>query len=128
MLRTICLIVLALVGTVAAGCDDDSSTIPTGSTVIVYQNTNYGGDGRALPNSAPDLGELPGCGGSGAHWDDCISSIRIPAGWSITIYDSKNYTGNSMTLTADTPDLNTVSGPCGNDWDNCIDSIQVRQP
>ena len=30
--------------------------------------------------------------------------------------------------TADTPDLNNVSGPCGNDWDNCIDSIQVRQP
>lgn len=128
MLRTICLVVLVLIGTVAAGCDDDPSTIPTGTTVIVYQDTNYGGDARAVPNSQADLGDLPGCGGPGAHWDGCISSIRIPSGWSVTIYDEDNYTGNSVTLTTNTPDLHNVPGPCGDDWDDCIDSIQVRQP
>ena len=60
--------------------------------------------------------------------NDCISSIRIPNGWSITIYDEDNYTGNSMVLTTDTPDLHNVRGPCGDDWDDCIASIQVRQP
>jgi hypothetical protein len=33
-----------------------------------------------------------------------------------------------MTLTADTPDLERIAGPCGNDWDDCIDSIRVRPP
>jgi hypothetical protein len=114
--------------TVASGCEDDVSTTPTGTTVIIYQDTNFRGDSRALPNSAANLDDLPGCGGSGADWNDCISSIRIPSGWSITVFDEDNYTGNSATLTADVPDLNNVSGPCGDDWDDCIASIQVRQP
>jgi Peptidase inhibitor family I36 len=114
--------------TVAAGCDDDGPTTPTGTTVIIYQDTNFRGDSRALPNSNPNLDDLPGCGGAGADWNDCISSIRIPSGWSITIFDEDNYTGNSATLTADTPDLHNVPGPCGDDWDDCIASIQVRQP
>jgi hypothetical protein len=122
------LVLLLFLVTFAAGCDDDASTTPTGTTVVIYQDTNYRGDSRAMPTSAADLGELPGCGGPGAHWDGCISSIRIPAGWSITIYDEDNFTGNSVTLTADTPDLHNVPGPCGDDWDDCIDSIQVRQP
>ncbi len=113
---------------IAVGCDDDASTTPTGTTVIIYQDTNFRGDSRALPNSAPDLDALPGCGGAGADWDDCISSIRIPSGWSITVYDEDDFTGNSATLTGDTPDLHNVAGPCGNDWDDCIASIQVRQP
>ena len=128
MLRTISFVVLVLLGTVAAGCDDDPSTIPTGTTVIVYQDTNYGGDARAMPNSQPDLDDLPGCGGSGADWNDCISSIRVPPGWSITIYDEDDYRGSSTTLTTDTPDLHNIPGPCGDDWDDCIASIQVRQP
>ena len=114
--------------TVAAGCDDNGPTTPTGTTVIIYQDTNYRGDSRAVPNSQPNLDDLPGCGGAGADWNDCISSIRVPPGWSITIFDEDNYTGNSATLTADTPDLHNVPGPCGNDWDDCIASIQVRQP
>ncbi len=117
-----------LLAAVATGCDDDASTTPTGTTVIIYQDTNFRGDSRALPNSAPNLDDLPGCGGSGADWNDCITSIRIPSGWSITIYDEDNYTGNSTTLTADVPDLGNTPGPCGNDWDDCIASIQVRQP
>lgn len=121
-------LVLLLVACIAAGCDDDGPTTPTGTSVIVYQDTNYRGDSRPVVGNVPDLGELPGCGGAGAHWDDCISSIRIPAGWQVTIYDSDNYSGNSMTLTADTPDLERVAGPCGNDWDDCIDSMRVRPP
>jgi hypothetical protein len=127
MLRKSCLVAILMLVTVAA-CDDEGPTTPTGTTVVIYQDTNYRGDSRALPNSAPDLGDLPGCGGTGAHWDGCISSIRIPAGWSITIYNEDNYTGDSTTLTADTPDLERIPGPCGDDWDDCIDSIRVRAP
>jgi hypothetical protein len=128
MLRKSCLLAILMLATVAAGCDDNGPTTPTGTTVVIYQNTNFQGDSRALPNSAPNLDDLPGCGGAGADWNDCISSIRIPSGWSITIFDEDNYTGDSTTLTADTPDLHNVPGPCGDDWDDCIASIQVRQP
>jgi hypothetical protein len=128
MHRTSCLFATLMFTAVVAGCDDDASTTPTGTTVIIYQDTNFRGDSRAFPTSAPNLDDLPGCGGAGADWNDCISSIRIPSGWSITIHDEDNYTGNSMVLTADTPDLHAVPGPCGDDWDDCIASIQVRQP
>ena len=90
-----------LFAAVATGCDDDASTTPTGTTVIIYQDTNFRGDSRAVAEQRPDLDDLPGCGGAGADWNDCISSIRIPNGWSITIYDEDNYTGNSMMLTAE---------------------------
>ena len=128
MLSRVGLVTVLLVAAVVAGCEDDGTTVPTGTTVIIYQDTNYRGDQRALPNSAPNLGDLPGCGGVGAHWDDCISSIRIPPGWSVTLYEGSNFTGVSTTLTTDTPDLHNVPGPCGDDWDDCADSIQVRQP
>ena len=129
MRTTSCLIATLMFAAVfAAGCDDDASTTPTGTTVIIYQDTNFRGDSRAVPNSHPNLDDLPGCGGAGADWNDCISSIRVPSGWSITIYDEDDYRGNSTTLTADTPDLHNVPGPCGDDWDDCIASIQVRQP
>jgi hypothetical protein len=74
-----------------------------------------------------DLDDLPGCGGAGADWDDCISSIRIPTGWEVTVFEHDNYSGASMTFSADVPDLELVTGPCGNDWDDCISSIQLRQ-
>ena len=121
-------LLILLVASVAVACGDDSPTAPSGAAVVVYQDTNYRGDSRPVGANLPDLGELPGCGGAGAHWDDCISSIRIPAGWQITLYDSDNFTGNSVTLTADVPDLENVSGPCGGNWDDCVDSIQVRAP
>ena len=128
MLRNSCLVASLLLLTAAVGCDDDSSTTPTGFNVILYQNTNYGGDSRVLIGSAADLDDYPGCGGSSDDWNDCISSIRIPAGWSLTVYEQDNYAGPSTTLTADVPDLERITGPCGNDWDDCISSIQVRQP
>ena len=128
MLRQSSLIASLLLMTVAVGCDSDSPTTPTGVTVVIYQDTNYRGDSRALIASAPDLDDLPGCGGAGADWNDCISSIHIPNGWQITVFEQDDYAGPSTTLTADVPDLEQLPGPCGNDWDDCISSIQVRQP
>ena len=66
MLRNSCLVASLLLLTASVGCDDDSSTTPTGMTVIMYQNTNYSGDSRALIQNAPDLDDYPGCGGAGA--------------------------------------------------------------
>jgi hypothetical protein len=128
MLRKSLLAITLSSATVALGCSDDGPTAPTGSTPVIYQNTDYRGDSRVLPASVPDLDALPGCGGAGADWNDCISSIRIPAGWSLTVYEQDNYVGTSTILTADVPDLERIPGPCGNDWDDCISSIQVRQP
>jgi hypothetical protein len=128
MLRKSLLAITLSFATVALGCSDDGPTTPTGSSPFIYQDTNYRGDSRVLPASVADLDSLPGCGGAGADWNDCISSIRIPAGWSVTVYEQDNYVGTSMTFTADVPDLERVPGPCGNDWDDCISSIQVRQP
>jgi Peptidase inhibitor family I36 len=128
MLRRSCLVATLLLMTVAAGCDDDGPTTPTGTSIVIYQDTNYRGDSRALIANAPDLDDLPGCGGAGADWNDCISSIRIPSGWQLTVFESDNYAGTSATLTADVPDLEQRPGPCGGDWDDCISSIQVRQP
>jgi hypothetical protein len=110
-----------------AACDDSSPTSPTGSSIVLYQDTNYRGDSRALFSNALDLDDFPGCGGAGADWDDCISSIRIPSGWEITVYEHDNYSGANRVFTTDIPDLEQQQGPCGNDWDDCISSIQVRQ-
>jgi hypothetical protein len=129
MLTKSALSAIVLLLTAAAGCGgSDNPTIPTATTVVLYQNTNYKGDSRALIASVADLDDLPGCGGAGADWNDCISSIHIPAGWQITVFEQDNFAGTSTTLTADVPDLEKISGPCGNDWDDCISSIQVRQP
>jgi hypothetical protein len=127
MLRNTCLIASLLLLTASVGCDDDGGTTPTGLGVVLYQDTNYRGDSRGIGLSAPDLDDLPGCGGAGADWNDCISSIRVPSGWEVTIFEQDNYAGPSLVLTADVPDLEQIAGPCGNDWDDCISSIQVRQ-
>jgi Peptidase inhibitor family I36 len=127
MTRTTRLIVAGLLTAAAVACGDDSPTTPTNVSVVIYQNTNYGGDSRLLMANVVDLDDIPGCGGAGADWNDCISSIRIPSPWEITVFESDNYEGTSMTFTADIPDLERISGPCGNDWDDCISSIQVRR-
>jgi hypothetical protein len=94
---------------------------------VIYQSSDYRGESQFLTTSVTDLNDLPGCGGAGADWNDCISSIRIPSPWEITVFEADNYAGPSMTFTADVPNLEQVQGPCGNDWDDCISSIQVRR-
>lgn len=126
-MRKSCVITILLLAAVAVACGDDGPTTPTGATVVIYQDTNFRGDSRAVVTDAPDLDDLPGCGGAGADWDDCISSIRVPRGWEITVFEHDDYTGASMTFTADVVDLEQQRGPCGDDWDDCISSIQVRQ-
>jgi hypothetical protein len=127
MMRTSCAAVLALLATMGVSCSDDEPTAPTGNNVVIYQNPDFRGDSRVVAGSLPDLDDQPGCGGAGADWNDCISSIRVASGWEITVYEADNYAGPSMVFTSDVPDLERVQGPCGNDWDDCISSIQVRQ-
>jgi len=54
MLRKSLLVTMLSVATVALGCDDDGPTAPTGSTGVIYQDTNYRGDSRVLPASAAE--------------------------------------------------------------------------
>ena len=99
-----CAIVVGLTAAaIGVACDDDGPTMPTGTTVVVYQDTNYRGDSRVLIGNQPDLDDLPGCGGAGADWDDCISSIRIPSGWELTVFEHDDYEGVTTTFTADVP-------------------------
>lgn len=120
-------IAVALLLTVSAACDDGSPSTPTGTAVVIYENTEFRGNSRAVAADASDLDALPGCGGPGADWDDCISSIRVPSGWEVTVFEHDNYSGASATFTSDIPDLHQQAGPCGGDWDDCISAIQVRQ-
>jgi hypothetical protein len=127
MIRNSRAIIVGFLLMVSAACDDDSPTTPTGTLVVIYQDTNFRGDSRAVAANASDLDALPGCGGPGADWDDCISSIRVPSGWEVTVFEHDLYSGASATFTTDIEDLERQMGPCGNDWDDCISSIQVRQ-
>lgn len=127
MTRKSCAVIVGLLVAVGTACDDGGPTTPTGSTIVIYQNTDFRGDSRAVLGNLPDLDDIPGCGGAGADWDDCISSMRVPTSWEITVFEHDNYTGASMTFTSDVADLEQRQGPCGNDWDDCISSIQVRQ-
>jgi Peptidase inhibitor family I36 len=121
------LFIVGLLMAAGMACGDENPSTPSGISVEIYQNSDYGGDSRIMTTSVADLDDLPGCGGASADWDDCISSIRIPSPWEITVFEDDNYAGSSMTFTADVPDLERIPGPCGNDWDDCISSIQVRR-
>jgi hypothetical protein len=127
MTRTSCAIAILLLTAVSVACDEDGPTTPTGTSIVIYQDTNFRGDSRAVFANAVDLDDLPGCGGAGADWNDCISSIRVPSGWEITVFEQDNYAGPSSTFTADIADLELQQGPCGGNWDDCISSIQIRQ-
>ena len=48
MLSKNLLVTMLSLATVALGCDSDSPTTPTGTTVVIYQDTNYRGDSRPL--------------------------------------------------------------------------------
>jgi Peptidase inhibitor family I36 len=121
-------VIVGLVACAGVACDDgDNFSSPTGVIPVMYQDTDFRGDNRAIGADQPDLDDLPGCGGSGSDWNDCISSIRVPSGWEVTVFEQDDYSGTSTTFTADVNDLERVAGPCGNDWDDCISSIRVRQ-
>jgi peptidase inhibitor family I36 len=127
MTRKSCAVIVGLLVALCAACDEGGVTAPTGNNIVIYQHSNFGGDDQALIASQSDLDNLPGCGGAGADWNDCISSIRIPNGWEITVWEQDNFVGPSMTFTADVSDLNRQTGPCGGNWDDCISSLQIRQ-
>ena len=128
MTRVCCAAFVVLLTVLSSSCsDDDNPTAPTGNTVVIYADTNFRGNSRAMLADASDLDDLPGCGGAGADWDDCISSIHVPRGWEVEVFEHDLYTGASATFTADVPDLHQESGPCGGQWDDCISSIRLRQ-
>lgn len=127
MTRTRCAIIVGLLAVLSSSCDDDPTTAPTANEVVIYADTNFRGNSRVMLGNVPDLDQLPGCGGAGADWDDCISSIHVPNGWEVTVFEHDDYTGTSATFTADVPDLHQQQGPCGGNWDDCISSMQLRQ-
>ena len=59
MNRNSCAIIVGVLLTVSAACDDDSPTTPTGTAPVIYQDTNFRGDSRAVAADASDL-ELDG--------------------------------------------------------------------
>jgi len=128
MTRVCCAGFVVVLAVLSSSCsDDDNPTGPTGNTVVIYADTNFRGNSRAMLGDASDLDDLPGCGGAGADWDDCISSIHVPNSWEVTVFEHDVYTGASATFTADVPDLHQQSGPCSGQWDDCISSIRLRQ-
>lgn len=120
-----CLGLMVLAG---IACNDDPAGPSEG--VIVYEDPDFRGDGRTFDGNAFDLRDLRGpCNNFNQEgdWNDCISSIRVPDGWEILIFEDDSYEGDSLTLTNDALDLDDINGPCGDDWDDCITSLQVRR-
>src|SRR5688572_20007800 len=71
-------------------------TPPSGSGVIFYQNSSYGGtaSGAKAPGNYASLpGDVP---------NDWMSSLRVPAGWTVQAYEHGNFGGAVCTFTADT--------------------------
>ncbi len=122
---------IAAVGLIVLGSAAcDTSTGPSDG-VTVFEEPGYQGDSRTFDGNEFDLEEVRGpCNGTTStdgDWDDCMSSIRVPAGWEITVYEDPNYEGGSRTFLNDVSDLEFESGPCGDDWENCVSAIRVSR-
>jgi lysophospholipase L1-like esterase len=91
----------------------------TGSGVVFYQNTNYGG-AASLPLQPGNytLLQLAAVGVP----NDWASSLKVPAGRTVILYGDDNFSGTSWTRTADTPDFTTLS-PNANDK---ISSVRIQ--
>ena len=83
----------------------------TGTGVVFYQNTNYGGTATsAIPAGSYTLSQLQAYG----FVNDWASSVQIPSGWTVVMYSDDNFSGTSWTLTTNTPNFTTLS-PSAND-------------
>ena len=127
--RTI-LVTLVLLGSSCA--PTAPSTVTDG--IMVFADTNYSGVFQQFTTETADLEDHDGgCSHDVSpysydfHWGDCISSIKVAPGWIATIYKDDHYKGQSLTITSNTPDLKKVSGPCGDDWNDCISSIRLSR-
>ena len=88
----------------------------TGTGVVFYQNTNYGGSaGSALQPGNYTLSQLAAAGVA----NDWASSVRVPAGWSVQFYSDDNFSGQSWTRTADTPSFASLTPNANEQMSSC---------
>jgi hypothetical protein len=121
-----CSLVLA---SLAIACENDQTGASEGITL--FEHPNFEGSSITLAGGFSDFDDLRGpCNatdfGSG-NWDDCASSIRVDPGWSGAIFEDPDYRGERLDILRDISDLDDVRGPCGDDWDDCISSMQVSR-
>ncbi len=121
-----CAVVLVVA---AIACDNDQTGATEG--VTLFEHPNFEGDSITLAGGFSDFDDLRGpCNGTSTtsgNWDDCPSSIRVDSGWRATIFEDPDYQGEGLEILGDIADLEDVRGPCGDDWDDCISSIQVSR-
>jgi hypothetical protein len=124
-------VVLALGLQIACG---DAATAPSPTSgVTVYQHPDFGGDSYTFVDRFHNFQDLNGpCAtpdSPSLSWNNCVSSIKIAEGWEATAYERDDYAGQTLTISSDFMDLDDEPGPssCGDDWDDCISSIEVRE-
>ena len=83
-----------------------SSASNSGTTVMLYTNTSYGGSSQSLSPGVYNLSTLTGSGGIG---NDTLSSLKIPSGWTVRLYADQDWSGSSLKLTEDTSNLISLS-------------------
>jgi hypothetical protein len=110
-------------------CDIDQTGASEGITL--FQHPNFEGDSITLAGGFSDFDDLRGpCNATDTmtgNWDDCASSIRVDPGWGGAIFEDPDYRGERLEITGNVTDLEDLRGPCGDDWDDCISSMQVSR-
>jgi Beta/Gamma crystallin len=109
-------------------CDNDQTGASEGITL--FEHPNFEGNSVTLAGGFSDFDDLRGpCNPSdtSGNWDDCASSIRVDSGWRGIIFEDPDYSGGQLEILGDIADLEDVGGPCGDDWDDCISSMQVSR-
>lgn len=114
---------------VAMACDNDQTGASEGITL--FEHPNFEGASITLAGGFSDFDDLRGpCNATDStsgNWDDCASSIRLDPGWRGEIFEDPDYRGEGLEIPGDIADLEDVRGPCGDDWDDCISSMQVSR-
>ena len=81
----------------------------------LYQDSNYGGYGFALPEGTFTLAQLRSYG----IQNNDVSSLKVLPGYKVTLYDNDNFSGASVVYTSD---VNFVGG----DWNDKATSVRIE--
>lgn len=81
----------------------------------LYQDSNYGGYGFALPEGTFTKAQLRSYG----IQNNDVSSLKVLPGYKVTLYDNDNFSGASVVYTSD---VNFVGG----DWNDKATSVRIE--
>ena len=81
MTRKSCAVIIALLVAAAAACDDDGPTTPTGTTIVIYQDTDFRGDSRVVLGTFPTSTICRAAVAPALTGTTASPRYAFPAGW-----------------------------------------------